>query len=97
MKTSFLYTSLLWQLLWDMLQPQKHRAAWRRLSSLCRSAQKRSEVPPLKWSSLRYDFAMKEYNNGEEETPSGRDPFRSCGRLKFVSPGSAGRGCALTK
>ena len=23
------------------------------------------ELPPLKWSSLRYGFAMKEDNNGE--------------------------------
>ncbi len=31
------------------------------------------DLPPLKWSSLRYDFAMKEDDNGEEETHSGRD------------------------
>ena len=31
------------------------------------------DLPPLKWSSLRYVFAMKEDDNGEEETHGGRD------------------------
>jgi hypothetical protein len=30
-------------------------------------------LPPLKWSSLRYVFAMKEDDDGEEETHGGRD------------------------
>jgi len=31
------------------------------------------DLPPLKWSSLRYDFAMKEDDNGEEATHGRRD------------------------
>ena len=32
-----------------------------------------ADLPPLKWSSLRYYFAMKEDDDGKEETHSGRD------------------------
>ena len=32
-----------------------------------------ADLPPLKWSSLRYDFAMKEDNDGKEEAHSRRD------------------------
>ena len=37
----------------------------------------KGELPPLKWSSLRYGFAMKEDNNGEEETYGRRDRFEA--------------------
>ena len=32
-----------------------------------------SELPPLKGSSLRYDFALKEDDNGDEEADSRKD------------------------
>ena len=33
----------------------------------------RRDLPPLKWSSPRYDFAMKKDNDGKEEAHSRRD------------------------
>ena len=32
-----------------------------------------SDLPPLKWSSLRYCFVMEEDDDGKEETYGGRD------------------------
>ena len=46
-------------------------------STLAVYAAAAAELPPLKWSSLRYGFAMKEDNNGEEETYGRRDRFEA--------------------
>ena len=50
------------------LRPDIHRCYMMLFTSA-----RTTDLPPLKWSSLRYVFAMKEDDDGEEETHGRRD------------------------